>query len=261
MRQSLPALARDVQRRTRYRRRLESEYEVDIYTIIFLALAVFIFLRLRNVLGQRTGSERPPYDRAARNVIQGAPDKKVVPMPGTVIDQAPLAPTADVVPPSDRWKGLAEPGTPLAQGLDSIVAQDSAFDPRHFLSGARSAYEMIVMAFANGDRRSLKDLLSAEVYESFETAIKDREKHEQKTETRFVSIDKAELVGAEVRDRTAQLTVRFVSQMISVTRDKAGTIVDGNPDKVADITDVWTFARDITSRDPNWKLVGTGSAH
>jgi predicted lipid-binding transport protein (Tim44 family) len=261
MRQSLPALARDVQRRTRYRRRLESEYEVDIYTIIFLALAVFIFLRLRNVLGQRTGSERPPYDRAARNVIQGAPDKKVVPMPGTVIDQAPLAPTADVVPPSDRWKGLAEPGTPLAQGLDSIVAQDSAFDPRHFLSGARSAYEMIVMAFANGDRRSLKDLLSAEVYESFETAIKDREKHEQKTETRFVSIDKAELVGAEVRDRTAQLTVRFVSQMISVTRDKADTIVDGNPDKVADITDVWTFARDITSRDPNWKLVGTGSAH
>jgi len=234
---------------------------VDIYTIIFLALAVFIFLRLRNVLGQRTGSERPPYDRAARNVVQGTPDNKAVPMPGTVIDQAPLAPTADVVPPSDRWKGLTEPGTPLAQGLDGIAAQDSSFDPRHFLSGARSAYEMIVMAFANGDRRSLKDLLSAEVYDSFETAIKDREKHEQKTETRFVSIDKAELVGAEARDRTAQLTVRFVSQMISVTRDKAGTIVDGNPDKVADITDVWTFARDITSRDPNWKLVGTGSAH
>jgi predicted lipid-binding transport protein (Tim44 family) len=233
---------------------------VDIYTIIFLALAVFIFLRLRNVLGQRTGSERPPYDRAARNVIQGAPDK-VVPMPGTVIDQAPLAPTAEVVPPSDRWKGLAEPGTPLAQGLDAIAAADSSFDPRHFLSGARSAYEMIVMAFANGDRRSLKDLLSSEVYDSFETVIKDREKHDQKTETRFVSIDKAELVGADMRDRAAQLTVRFVSQMISVTRDKAGTIVDGNPDKVADITDVWTFARDMTSRDPNWKLVGTGSAH
>ncbi len=233
---------------------------MDIYTIIFLALAVFIFLRLRNVLGQRTGSERPPYDRAARNVIQGAPDK-VVPMPGTVIDQAPLAPTAEVVPPSDRWKGLAEPGTPLAQGLDAIAATDSSFDPRHFLSGARSAYEMIVMAFANGDRRSLKDLLSSEVYDSFETVIKDREKHDQKTETRFVSIDKAELVGADMRDRAAQLTVRFVSQMISVTRDKAGTIVDGNPDKVADITDVWTFARDMTSRDPNWKLVGTGSAH
>ncbi len=234
---------------------------MDIYTIIFLALAVFIFLRLRNVLGQRTGNERPPYDRAARNVVQGAQDNNVVPIPGAVIDQAPLAPTPDVVPPSDRWKGLAEPGTPLAQGLDAIAAQDSSFDPRHFLSGARSAYEMIVLAFANGDRRALKDLLSAEVYESFETVIKDREKAEQKTETRFVSIDKAELVGAEARDRAAQLTVRFVSQMVSVTRDKAGTIVDGNPDKVSDITDVWTFARDVTSRDPNWKLVGTGSAH
>ena len=234
---------------------------IDIYTIIFLALAVFIFLRLRNVLGQRTGNERPPYDRAARNVARGVQDNNVVPMPGAVIDQTPLAPTADVAPPTDRWKGLAEPGTPLAHGLDAILAQDSSFDPRHFLSGARSAYEMIVLAFANGDRRALKDLLSSEVYESFETAIKEREKQEQKTETRFVSIDKAEIISAETRDKTTQLTVRFVSQMISVTRDKAGTIVEGNPDKVADITDVWTFARDITSRDPNWKLVGTGSVH
>src|SRR6201987_6302464 len=226
-----------------------------------LALAVFIFLRLRNVLGQRTGSERPPYDRAARDIVHGAQDNNVVPMPGAVIDQAPLAPTADVVPPTDRWKGIAEPGTPLALGLDAIAAQDSSFDPRHFLSGARSAYEMIVLAFANGDRRALRDLLSPEVYESFEAVIKDREKHDQKTETRFVSIDKAELVGAELRDRIARLTFRFVSQMISVTPNKAGTIVDGNPDKVADITDIWSFARDTTSRDPNWKLVGTGSAH
>ena len=233
---------------------------MDIYTIIFLALAVFIFLRLRSVLGQRTGSERPPYERAPRNVAQGAQDNNVVPMPGSVIDQAPLAPTADVAPPTDRWKGLAEAGSPLAAGLDAIVAQDSSFDPRHFLSGARSAYEMIVLAFANGDRRALRDLLSSEVYESFDAVIRDREKHDQKTETRFVSIDKAEIVSAEARDRAAQLTVRFVSQMISVTRDKAGTIVDGNPDKVADITDVWTFARDTSSRDPNWKLVGTGSA-
>jgi predicted lipid-binding transport protein (Tim44 family) len=233
---------------------------VDIYTIIFLALAVFIFLRLRNVLGQRTGNERPPYDRAARNVLRGAQDNNV-PMPGAVIDQTPLVPSADVAPPTDRWKGLAEPGTPLAHGLDAVAAQDSSFDPRHFLSGARSAYEMIVLAFANGDRRALKDLLSSEVYESFDVAIKEREKQEQKMETRFVSIDKAAIIAAETRDKTAQLTVRFVSQMISVTRDKAGAIVDGNPDKVADITDVWTFARDITSRDPNWKLVGTGSAH
>jgi predicted lipid-binding transport protein (Tim44 family) len=235
---------------------------VDIYTIIFLALAVFIFLRLRNVLGQRTGNERPPFDRtAARNALGGAQDNNVVTMPGKVIDQAPVAPAAEPAPPSDRWKDLAEPGTALAQGLDAIVEKDSTFDPRHFISGARGAYEMIVLAFANGDRRALKDLLSTDVYESFEAAIKDRERHEQKTETRFVSIDKAEIVNAEARDRSAQLTVRFVSQMISVTRDKSGNIVDGNADKVADITDIWTFARDTTSRDPNWKLVGTGSAN
>jgi predicted lipid-binding transport protein (Tim44 family) len=237
----------------------ESENDVfDIYTIIFLALAVFIFLRLRNVLGQRTGSERPPFDRAARNAVQ-APDNNVITVPGKLIDPGAPAPVPDAVPAGDRWKDLVEPGSALARGLDAVVAQDSSFDPRNFISGARSAYEMIVLAFANGDRRSLRDLLSPDVYESFDAAIKEREKHEQKTETRFVSIDKAELVGAELRDRTAQLTVRFVSQMISVTRDKMGTIVDGNPDKVADITDIWTFARDISSRDPNWKLVGTGS--
>ncbi len=234
---------------------------MDIYTIIFLALAVFIFLRLRSVLGQRTGNERPPFDRAARNALQGAQDKNVISIPGKVIDQAPTPPTAEVPPATDRWKDVAESGSALARGLDAIVEKDSSFDPRHFLSGARSAYEMIVLAFANGDRRALRDLLSSEVFESFEAAIKEREKAEHKTETRFVSIDKAELVGAELRDRTAQLTVRFVSQMISVTHDKAGAIVDGSPDKVADITDIWTFARDITSRDPNWKLVGTGSAH
>ncbi len=112
---------------------------MDIYTIIFLALAVFIFLRLRSVLGQRTGSERPPYDRAAPNVVQRGQDNNVVPIPGSVVDQPTAAPAAEPVEPTERWKGIAEPGTPLAQGLDAVVAQDSAFDPRHFLSGARSA--------------------------------------------------------------------------------------------------------------------------
>lgn len=228
--------------------------DVDIYTIIFLALAVFIFIRLRNVLGQRTGEERPPFERVARDAA-GA-DNNVVPMPGSVIDHGAPAPTADVSP-AERWKGVAEPGTPLAMGFDAIVAQDPSFDPRHFITGAKGAYEMIVLAFANGDRRSLKDLVSPEVFESFDGVIKDRETNEWKTETRFVAIDKAELAAAEVRDRSALITARFVSQMITVTRDKTGAIVDGNAEKVTDVTDVWTFARDITSRDPNWKLVGT----
>jgi predicted lipid-binding transport protein (Tim44 family) len=227
---------------------------VDIYTIIFLALAVFIFLRLRNVLGQRTGSEQPP--RAARDMIPGGQDN-VVPMPGRTIDHAPLAPSDEPSPVQERWKGVAEPGSPVAAGLDAIANKDSSFNAQQFLSGARSAYEMIVLAFANGDRRSLKDLLSSEVYEGFETVIRDREKNEQKAETRFVSIDKADIVNAEVRDRAAHVTVRFVSQIVSAIRDKSGNVIDGSSDKVTDVTDVWTFARDLASRDPNWKLVGT----
>jgi predicted lipid-binding transport protein (Tim44 family) len=232
---------------------------VDIYTIIFLALAVFIFLRLRSVLGQRTGGERPPYERAARDMLPGNGEGNVVPM-GRPATDAPAAPAAPAAAPGERWGSLAAPGTPLAQGLDAIATQEPGFDPQHFLSGARGAYEMIVLAFANGDRRALKELLSQDVYDSFEAAIRQREASEHRTETRFVSIDKADLIGAELRERAAWLTVRFVSQMISVTRDKTGAIIDGNPEKVTDITDVWTFARDVTSRDPNWKLVHTESA-
>ena len=236
---------------------------MDIYTIIFLALAVFIFLRLRSVLGQRTGAERPPYDRATRDVLQGSArgDNKVMPLPGNVIEHAPAATPAEPAAPVDRWKGFAEPGSDLALGLNAVARLDSSFDLQHFLTGAKSAYEMIVMAFAAGDRRSLNDLLSGEVYEGFEAAIRDREQRGEKIERKFVGIDKAELVSAEVRGKMAHLTVRFVSQIISVTRDKSGAVVDGSPDKVADITDVWTFARDASSRDPNWKLVGTESGH
>lgn len=236
---------------------------MDIYTIIFLALAVFIFLRLRSVLGQRTGGERPPYDRAARDVVQGRGDAgrgdTVVPMPGTIIDQAPLAP-ADPAPTPERWKGTAEPGSDLARGLDDIAKEDSTFDPKHFVAGGKSAYEMIVMAFSQGDRRTLKELLSPEVFESFDGAIREREQRGERIERKFVGIDKAEIVSAEMRSRVASLTVRFVSQMISVTRDKAGAIVDGSPESITDVTDVWTFSRDMASRDPNWRLVGTEGA-
>jgi predicted lipid-binding transport protein (Tim44 family) len=110
---------------------------------------------------------------------------------------------------------------------------------------------------ANGHRRTLKNLLSREVYDGFEQAIGEREKRGETSETKFVSIDKADVVGAELRGKTAQMTVRFVSQLITVTRDRAGAVIDGSPDKVTDVTDVWTFARDLSSRDPNWKLVAT----
>jgi predicted lipid-binding transport protein (Tim44 family) len=226
----------------------------DIYTIIFLALAVFIFLRLRSVLGQRTGRERPPYDPYSAQ--RTSTNDNVVALPPRSPDAA-VKPAAEAEPAPERWKGLADAGSPTALGLDALVAQDATFDPKHFLTGGRAAYEMIVTAYAQGDRRSLKNLLSKEVYDGFEAAIKDRESRGEKAETRFVSIDKSEITHAEVKGKTAQVTVRFVSQLVSVTRDKDGNVIDGNAEKVTDVTDVWTFARDLSSRDPNWKLVAT----
>ena len=231
----------------------------DIYTIIFLALAVFIFLRLRSVLGQRTGRERPPYDPyAAREPVRPASDN-VVALPNRVNEGPALKPDeadADKAP-VERWKGVAEAGSPLAAGLDAVAGTDRTFDPAQFLVGARAAYEMIVNAYAEGDRRTLKNLLSRDVYDGFEAAIADREKRGDTVESRFVSIDNAEITAAELRGRSAQLTVRFQSKLVSVTRNKAGEAIDGSADKVTDVTDVWTFARDLTSRDPNWKLVAT----
>jgi len=228
----------------------------DIYTIIFLALAVFIFLRLRSVLGQRTGRERPPYDPySAREPVRPAPEK-VVALPNRAPDAA-QKPPEPAAAPAERWKGVAETGSAIAAGLDAIAAAEPQFDAKHFLTGARAAYEMIVTAFADGDRKMLKNLLSREVYEGFDAAITDREKKGNKVETRFVAIENADITAAEMRGRTAQVTVKFVSQLVSVTRDSKDNVVEGNPEKVTDVTDVWTFARDVSSRDPNWKLVAT----
>jgi predicted lipid-binding transport protein (Tim44 family) len=235
----------------------------DIYTIIFLALAVFIFLRLRSVLGQRTGRERPPYDPySARDAVRSpAADNKVVTLPTpTHPPEAPARPSPVEAPAAagDRWKDIAESGSAVAAGLDAIAATDTSFDAKHFITGARAAYEMIVTTFAEGDRRQLKNLLSREVFDGFDAAITEREGRGETAETRFVSIDASTITAAELRNRTtAQITVRFVSKLVSATHDRSGAVIDGNADKVTDVTDVWTFARDVSSRDPNWKVVAT----
>jgi predicted lipid-binding transport protein (Tim44 family) len=230
----------------------------DIYTIIFLALAVFIFLRLRSVLGQRTGRERPPYDPYSARDMRPAGDKVVsLPSRNKTEPVAQRANDSAETSAADRWKGIAEQGSPVASGLDAIAGADRSFDAAQFLAGARGAYEMIVGAFANGDRRTLKGLLAREVYEGFDAAIRDRESKGETIESRFVSLEKADIAGAELRGGTAQVTVKFLSQLITATRDKNGNVVEGNPDKVTDVTDVWTFAREVASRDPNWKLVAT----
>jgi predicted lipid-binding transport protein (Tim44 family) len=227
----------------------------DIYTIIFLALAVFIFLRLRSVLGQRTGRERPPYDPySAPDPVRNSPGDKVIPLPQRTSE--PVKPVETIEPP-DRYAGIATPGSPVAKGLDGILAADKNFDVKQFIAGARSAYEMIVTAYAEGDRRALKNLLAREVYDGFESVIREREARGETAETRFVSIDTTDITAAELRGKTAQITLRFVSQLVSATRDRNGNVIDGSADTVSSVTDVWTFARDVTSRDPNWKLVAT----
>jgi predicted lipid-binding transport protein (Tim44 family) len=232
----------------------------DFYTIIFLALAIFIFARLRSVLGQRTGRERPPYDPySARDAAKPVPARereKIAPLPGRNPEPAPRS-EADAAPSAERWAGLVEAGSAVASGLEAVAKADRDFDARHFLAGAKTAYEMIVTAFAEGDRRALKNLLAKDVFEGFAAAIAEREGRGETMESRFVSIEKAEIIGAELKGKSAQITIRFVSQLISVTRNRAGEVVDGSPERVTDVTDIWTFARDIGSRDPNWKLIAT----
>ena len=229
----------------------------DIYTIIFLALAVVIFLRLRSVLGQRTGRERPPYDPySARDAVRPSTNDNVVALP-TRGGEIPPRHADQGEPAADRWKGITEEGSAVATGLDAILGEDKAFDAKSFIVGARAAYETIVTAYAEGDRRNLKNLLSRDVFDGFDAAIRERETRGDRVETRFVSIDKSDVTGAEMRGPTAQVTIRFVSQLISSTRDRNGAVIDGNPEKVTEVTDVWTFARDVTSQDPNWKLVAT----
>jgi predicted lipid-binding transport protein (Tim44 family) len=232
----------------------------DVYTLIFLILAVVIFLRLRSVLGRRTGAERPPYDPySARDAAR---DAKPQPAPETVTplpDRSGGAAASGAAGDEERWRGLVEPGSSAARGLSAIQGADRGFDVRHFLTGARQAYEMIVTAFAEGDRKTLKGLLSKEVYEGFVAAIASRESRGERIESNFIGIEKAEIADATLKGSTAQITIRFVSQLISVTRDKAGVIIDGDPKKVTDVIDIWTFARDVASKDPNWKLVATES--
>ncbi len=225
----------------------------DLTTLIFIGLAIFVAWRLRSVLGQKTGHEKPPLDMARRDRPalpreENGPDN-VVRLPGSERPAVPAGP--------DRWKDLAEPDSEIAKGLDAIAGAEPDFDARQFVDGAKMAYEMIVSAFAAGDRKTLKPLLSREVYEGFEREITRREKEGETVETTFVSIDRARLSGVELRGRVAQITVDFASKLITATRDGQGKVIDGNPEAVIDVNDIWTFARTLGTRDPNWQLVAT----
>ncbi|MFO1184715.1 MAG: Tim44/TimA family putative adaptor protein [Bauldia sp.] len=226
------------------------------FTLILGVIAVVIILRLVSVLGRRTGTEKPPFDPySPRESERPSASEKVIALPRTKALPRPGA--GDEV--AAAIKSVAAEGTPLATQLRGIAEADKSFDPAQFLAGARKAYEIVVTAFAEGDRRALKPLLSREVNDGFSAAIADREAKEHKIEFKFVGVQKADITEAALRDQTAQVTVRFVSSLVSATRDKAGAVVDGDPTQVAEVTDIWTFARDVRANDPNWRLVATES--
>lgn len=237
----------------------------DIYTLLFLVLAVVIFIRLRNVLGRRTGNERPPYDpytaRDAKGQGAPKPNEPVVALPRG--RSAPLGGTSvpSVEDIEARLSSHAPKDSPLAQSLTTLMRADPSFDPGQFLDGAKAAYEMIVMSFAEGDEAALKQLLGTEVFDGFEGAMREREARGEKVESNLVGIDKADIIEADVKNRTAYVTVKFASKLVSVTRDTEGEVVEGDPKKVREVTDIWTFAREVPSKNPNWKLVATETAN
>lgn len=230
----------------------------NLVTLIFVVAAVFVFLQLRNVLGKRTGHERRPFDPysskreapAEEDAEAAGESDNVITLPGR--GEMRADPYRDI----DR---VAKPGTDLNTGMRAIKDRSADFEPATFLSGAKMAYEMIVMSFADADRKTLKNLLSSEVYDGFAAALDEREAKGETVQSSFIGIDKADIIAAEMRDNDALVTIRVVSQLISATRDKDGNVIDGDPDAVVEVKDVWTFARDTRNRDPNWRLVATES--
>jgi predicted lipid-binding transport protein (Tim44 family) len=236
---------------------------VDATTIVFALIAIFVIWKLYTVLGTRTGSEPPPVDSNARrdSTNPGPYDRpnynQVIRLPGAPHTAAPQT----AAPDPQRWKDFITPGAAAAPGLEAIVAADPSFTPESFLSGAKSAYEAIVVAFAAGDRNTLANLLATDVLDNFSRAISDRQSRQETMQTSIVSVDSAKIEEARLIGGAAQVAVRFASKLISSTRDKAGAVIEGSADTVAEHLDLWTFAREVASRNPNWRLIATESGH
>lgn len=233
----------------------------DIPTLIVIGIAIIVLFRLRSVLGTRTGNERNPLERAraaqqAKPAAKAANDEKVVPLrPAEPVKELDIDRRALKL--ATEIEQLCHGDAKVAAGLNAIAEADTTFSPKYFMEGAKQAYEMIVTAFATGDRKTLKNLLEKEVYDGFEKAIADREAAGKKIDFTFVGLPKVEISEAELDRRDARVAVTFNAEVVSATRDKDGALIEGNADQVQTIADEWTFARSPKSRDPNWKLVAT----
>lgn len=224
---------------------------IQVMELIILGTgAALVILMLRSVLGRKTGNERhrpSPIAQRERHEA-GADEDNVTPLPTALNAEATDAGTIE---------NHADTGSDLSQALTEIQLADRNFDPDGFLSGGKAAYEMIITAFAKGDKRALKPLLGTDVYKSFESEIEARGARGESIETTFIGIDTAKISGAALTDKIAEITVKFVSELISVTTNSDGAVIGGDPNQIFKITDVWTFARDTKASDPNWKLSAT----
>ncbi len=235
---------------------------IDI--IILAAVAAFFILKLRKVLGKRTGHEEPPPGRDALGAgPEGAGDDKVVPMRnrrlGGTGEELAADDVAEHLASVGEDAGGEDAGVPLKAALTQIKLADASFDQAGFLEGAKGAFEMVVTAFAQGDSDTLRPLLADDVYDNFTNAIKDRDRRKETLETTLVGINEAEIIEAALRQKTAFVTIKFVTEQVNVLRDKDGEPLDEEASHVTKITDIWTFARNTRSRDPNWTLVETRS--
>ncbi|MDX2308049.1 MAG: Tim44/TimA family putative adaptor protein [Hyphomicrobium sp.] len=248
--------------------------QIDLFTLLSLVVAVVAVFMLRSVLGRRSDEDEARVERRnreleARNAASGgtAYSDKVVTLPRR--DKSDSSAEGSAAPNAAeldaRIKAMAGGNAGLEKGYAEVLKLDADFDPEHFVTGAKQAYEIIVTAFADGNRKALRDLLTKEVYEGFAQSISDRESRGERIDQTFVGIDKAEILEAEVKGGMANITVRFVSQLISAIRNRSGEVVSGDPAKVRMVTDIWTFSRDISSaaarRNPNWRLMATEEAH
>ncbi len=233
--------------------------------ILFAAIAAFFVLRLRGVLGKRTGQEKPPGCGPFAKRREGeTEEEKVIPLP----DRSRAAGAGEAEEEAEEEAEIAartveagSSGVPLEAGLAQIKQADPSFAEEPFLSGARTAFEWIISAFAQGDAKTLRPLLSNDVYGDFAGAIDERHQAGQSLETTLVGVSKTEIIEAELQGRTAFVTVKFVSEQVNVVRDRSGGVVEGDPNHVATISDIWTFARNTRSRDPDWTLVATRSSN
>lgn len=226
--------------------------QLDPTTIIFALLAIFVVWRLKSVLGTRVDIERPPTSGPAAPRPSGE-SGNVIRLPGgadrPAADAARAAFDASKFASTDKGRA----------GLAEVTAADPSFDPSRFVSGAKTAYEMIVRAFADGDKATLSNLLSPEVLAGFASAIDQRQKAGEKTTTKLVSIDEVDFVEGVVRSGNAQISLRFSAKMVTSTQSRDGSIIQGDPDLVISTDDLWTFSRQIGSSDPTWRLVATES--